>query len=153
MQIASGYTAAFFGLDKASTRKDMLDSSELSPLEDEMSFMIAVRQSGGVTVLDLTGRLTIGDPAAEFRHTFRTQAERNSRFVLNLAQLTFIDSAGLRELVNAYARIGELNGELKFAAIQRKVRDVFRITKLNAVFEAYDDEDAALRSFSERAGS
>lgn len=114
-----------------------------------MSVKISKREDGAVTVVSLSGRLTLGDASAQLRDTLREllQADKK-KIVLNLGDVAYIDSSGLGELVSGYTTVKNSGGELKLANLTQKVNDLLTVTKLYTVFEIHDDEAAAVKSFS-----
>ncbi len=119
-----------------------------------MSCTAAVRQSDDVTIVDLGGRVTLGDGSCRLRDTVRDLIRRGDRqILLNLQDVTYIDSAGLGELVSSYAAMVNRGGHIKLLHADNKVRDVLRATKLSLVFENFTDEGEALRSFVRRANA
>jgi anti-sigma B factor antagonist len=104
-----------------------------------------------VKILDLSGRLTLGEATAQFRDRVRAEAEKNPRILLNVAGLSYMDSAGLGEMVGAHASVTSRGGQLKLLNAQQKLRDLLQITRLYTVFESFDDEASALRSFAQAA--
>jgi len=113
-----------------------------------MSLKWGVRQAGDVVVLDLSGRLTLGEAVGTLRDEIRDLlANDQKNILLNLAEVSHIDSSGLGELVGAFATITHAGGRLKLLNLQKRVRDLVQITKLYTVFETFTDEKAALRSF------
>jgi len=114
-----------------------------------MSMNITIRENNGITVIDLSGRLTLGDAPTIFRDDIkRLLQEGKTRLLLNLAGLTHLDSAGLGLLVHAYATVTHAGGQLKLSNLTNRVKDLLLITKLYTVFEVYDDEASAVASFS-----
>jgi len=106
------------------------------------------RQVGDVTIVDLNGRITLGDGTKLLRETVqRLLEEGQKRILLNLGEVASIDSAGIGELVAALLSARNRGGELKLLNLTRKVHDAVQITKLYTVFEISDDEPAAIRSF------
>jgi anti-sigma B factor antagonist len=105
----------------------------------------------GVTILDLSGRLTLGEATAQFRERVRAEADKNPRVLLNVGGIGYMDSAGLGEMVGAHASVTGRGGQLKLVNAQQKLRDLLQITRLYTVFECYDDEASALRSFAQAA--
>jgi len=106
------------------------------------------RQVGDVTIVDLNGRITLGDGTKLLRETVqRLLGEGQKRILLNLGEVASIDSAGIGELVAALLSARNRGGELKLLNLTRKVHDAVQITKLYTVFEISDDEPAAIRSF------
>jgi anti-sigma B factor antagonist len=106
------------------------------------------RDAGPVTVLDMSGRITLGDGSALLRKTLRELLEQKRiRILLNLADVDYIDSSGIGELVSGYTSVKNRGGELKLLHLTKKVHDLLQITKLFTVFDVYSDEQIAVRSF------
>jgi anti-sigma B factor antagonist len=106
------------------------------------------RQVGDVSVVDLSGRITLGDGTKSLRETVQGLiGEGKKRILLNLGEVASIDSAGIGELVAALISVQNRGGQLKLLKLTRKVHDAVQITKLYTVFEISDDEPAAIRSF------
>ena len=113
-----------------------------------MSCKVAVRQTGDVAIVDLSGRITLGEGSGLVRDTIKDILKQGGRSVLlNLQNVTYIDSAGLGELVGAYVSVTNAGGRIKLLNAQGKVTEVLAVTKLYTVFESFSDEAAALRSF------
>lgn len=111
-----------------------------------------VRQSGNVAIVDLAGKITLGDGSGLVRNTIKELLAAGSRnILLNLAQVSYLDSAGLGEVVGSYATVASAGGEVKLLNPQGKVKDLLQVTKLYTVFAAFTDEGAALRSFAAAA--
>ena len=113
-----------------------------------MALRATYRDAGPVTVVDLSGRITLGDGSALLRKTIRglLQDERR-KILLNLADVDYIDSSGIGELVSGFTAVKNQSGELKLLQLTKKVRDLLQITKLYTVFDIYTDENTAIRSF------
>jgi anti-sigma B factor antagonist len=107
------------------------------------------RQAGDVTVLDMSGKITIGEGSVALRTAIRRLLEEGKkRILLNLAGVSYIDSSGIGELVSSYTAIGkEEGGQLKLLNLTQKIKDLLTITKLLTVFDVYDNEADALNSF------
>jgi anti-sigma B factor antagonist len=106
------------------------------------------RDAGSVTVVDFSGRIILGEGSALLRTTIRKLLEeQRKQILLNLADVDYIDSSGIGELVSAYTAVKNQNGDLKLLHLTKKVRDILQITKLYTVFDVYLEEHAALRSF------
>ena len=113
-----------------------------------MTIKVTVRQIGEVSVIDAVGRLTLGAGTNAVRDTVRDLvAGGNRKLVLNLAGITHMDSAGIGELVTGFTTAVSSGGRMKLLGLTRKVRELLQITKLYSVFEVFDDEAAAVRSF------
>ena len=109
---------------------------------------IRERQAGDVTVLDMDGRITIGDGSIALRSAVRRLLEeQKKKILLNLAGVGYIDSSGIGELVSSYTAIGKEGGQLKLLSLTQKLRDLLTITKLLTVFDVYESEAEALNSF------
>ena len=113
-----------------------------------MSFSTSIRDVAGVTVVDLSGRITLGEASGKLRATVRGLLDSNvSKLVLNLAEVSYIDSSGLGELVSAYTTARSKGCTVKLLNVQSKVQDLLTVTKLYTVFETHTDEAAAVTSF------
>jgi anti-sigma B factor antagonist len=117
-----------------------------------MGFQLHTRQIGRVVVVEAAGRLTLTDGHTKLRDLIHVSTgEGAKKFILNLAQVEYIDSYGVGELVRSYSVIRQTGGELKLAYVSQKVLDVLEISHLNRIFEIYADEGAALQAFGQRA--
>lgn len=106
------------------------------------------RDSGSVAVVDISGRITLGDGSALLRKTIRSLLdEGRMRILLNLGDVDYIDSSGIGELVSGFTTVKNRGGELKLLNLNKRVRDVLQLTKLYTVFDVYTDERTAIRSF------
>jgi anti-sigma B factor antagonist len=113
-----------------------------------MALHATYRDVGQVTVIDFGGKITLGDGSALLRKTVRQLLDDNRyKILINLADVDYIDSSGIGELVHAYTSVQNRDGELKLLHLTRKVRDLLQITKLYTVFDVHTDEAAAVRSF------
>jgi anti-sigma B factor antagonist len=114
-----------------------------------VSVAARTRQSGAVSIIDLSGRITLGEGCAVLRDTVRDLlAKGNKKIVLNMGEVTYVDSAGLGELVGSHATVSHQDGQLRLLNLQKKIRDLMQITKLHTIFEVFEDEDAAVKSFT-----
>lgn len=105
---------------------------------------------GDVTIVEVTGRITLGESVAHVRQQIHDLADQGrKKILLNLANVTYIDSTGIGELVSAYTTLKSQGGAVKLLKLTKRVHDVLQITKLSTVFEVYDDEARAVRSFGE----
>ncbi len=109
----------------------------------------ATRQVGGVTVLDISGRITLGEGNVILREIVRDLAEKGRKaIVLNLGEVQYIDSSGVGELVKAHTTIRNQGGQLKLTNLNKRVHDLLEMTRLSAVFAIQKDETSAIESFS-----
>ena len=114
-----------------------------------MSMKISNRQVDGVTILDLSGRITLGEGSVQLRDAVRDLLTKGQKHILlNLGQVNYIDSSGIGELVSAFTTVRNQGGELKLLNLTKKVHDLLQITKLYTVFDVSDDEAHAIASFS-----
>lgn len=114
-----------------------------------MSLKMRTREVKGVVVIDLSGRLTMGEACAALRDELHDQARQGYRnILLNLGDVTYIDSAGLGELTAAYTSAKNRGGELKLMNLTKRVHDLMQITKLYTVLDVYDAEREAIASFA-----
>jgi anti-sigma B factor antagonist len=114
-----------------------------------MSMKFTTREVGGVTIVDLSGKITLGEGGITLREEVRKLVgEGQKKIVLNLAEVNYIDSSGLGELVSSYTSVKNAGGELKLLNLTSKVRDLLVITKLVTVFDVKDDEASAVSSFA-----
>ncbi len=117
-----------------------------------MAFKAAVRHTGDVAIVDLSGRLTLGEGSGTIRNTIKDLVGKGEKkIVLNLKDVSYIDSSGLGEMVGAYASVTNAGGEIKLLNTQSKVHDLLQVTKLMTVFADFTDEGSAVRSFSRGA--
>ena len=115
-----------------------------------MSLEVATREVDGVTILDLGGRITLGDASSgKLRETVRELLGGGAKKILiNLGDVSYIDSSGLGELVSTYTTASNQGAAVKLLNVQKKVQDLLQITKLYTVFESHDNEADAVLSFS-----
>ena len=114
-----------------------------------MSVKLTTRQVGDVTVIDAVGRITLGEGSSTFRDLIRDMAAAgNKKILLNLGEVSYIDSSGIGELVSGFTTITNHGGSLRLLNLTKRVKDLLQITKLYTVFEVHDDEAHAVRSFS-----
>ena len=106
------------------------------------------RRIEGVNIVDLSGRITIGEGTIVLKDAVRNLLQRNEKkILLNLADVSYIDSSGIGELVSSFTTVGNQGGKLKLLSLTKKVHDLLSITKLLTVFEVYEDEAKAIQSF------
>jgi anti-sigma B factor antagonist len=116
-----------------------------------MSLKINIRETADATILDMSGRVNLGEALAELRDSIREAlAGDQKNILLNLAEVSHIDSSGLGQLIGSYATVTNRGGQMKLLNLQKRVNDLMQVTKLLTVFEAYTNEEAALRSFAKK---
>jgi anti-sigma B factor antagonist len=109
---------------------------------------ISERKSGHVTILDVSGKITLGDGDAILKDKLHSLVHQGRKDVLlNLGQVQYVDSAGLGAIVSAYTTMTREGGSLKLLGITKRLQDLLTITKLLTVFDTFDSEDEALRSY------
>ena len=113
-----------------------------------MSATINTRQNGNVCFLDVSGKITLGDGSVVIREAVKKLvADGTKNIVLNLGDVTYIDSSGIGELVSAFTTVSNNGGNLKLLNLTKRVQDLLQITKLYTVFEVFNDEASAVASF------
>jgi anti-sigma B factor antagonist len=113
-----------------------------------MDLRATYRDAGAVTVVDIGGRITLGEGSALLRKTIRDLlADGRTKILLNLADVNYIDSSGIGELVTAFTTVKKNNGDLKLLYLTKKVHDLLQLTKLFTVFDVFSDENIAVASF------
>ena len=113
-----------------------------------MALTIASREVNGVTVLDLSGRITLGEGSVQLRDAIRGLISKGQKnILLNLADVNYIDSSGLGELVSAFTTAKNQQADVKLLNLTKKVHDLLQLTKLYTVFDIKDDEAGAITSF------
>jgi anti-sigma B factor antagonist len=114
-----------------------------------VSLTATTRKVESVNIVDLSGRITIGEGTAILKETVRTLMQKSQpKILLNLGDVSYIDSSGIGELVSSFTTAGKLGGKLKLLNLTKKVHDLLSITKLLTVFEVFEDEARAIKSFS-----
>lgn len=114
-----------------------------------MSVRLSTRQVGDVVVVDVSGRITLGEGSSNLREGIRDLlAKGHRKILLNLADVSYIDSSGIGELVSGYTSVTNAGGQLKLVNLTKRVNDLLQITKLYTVFDIYDNELTAIRSFA-----
>ena len=109
----------------------------------------STRQVDGVVIVDLSGRITLGEGSVILRDTVRDLvAKGNKKILLNLGEVMYIDSSGLGGLVSAFGTVRDQGGELKLLKVTKKVQDLLKMTRLDTLFDVKDDEATALAAFS-----
>ena len=114
-----------------------------------MSMKASNRQVDGINIVDMSGRITLGEGSVVLRDTIRDLVGKGQKkILLNLGDVTYIDSSGIGELVSAFTAVRREGGDLKLLKLTKKVHDLLQITKLYTVFDIKDDEATAIKSFS-----
>jgi anti-sigma B factor antagonist len=110
---------------------------------------ISTRQVDGVTIVDCSGRITLGEGSVTLRETVtQLLGKGEKKILLNLGDVNYIDSSGIGELVSAFTTVRKQGGDLKLLNLTKKVHDLLLITKLYTVFDVKDDEAVAVKSFN-----
>lgn len=113
-----------------------------------MSLSTSMREVNGVVIVDLSGRITLGEASGKLRDTVRDLLSKgNKKILLNLGDVTYIDSSGLGELVSSYTTAANQGAKVKLLNVQKKVDDLLQITKLYTVFDSFTDESKAVGSY------
>ena len=114
-----------------------------------MSMKASTRQVNGVTIVDLSGRITLGEGSVVLRDTVKDLLGKgNKKILLNLGDVSYIDSSGIGEMVSGFTTVANQGGVMKLLNLTKRVKDLLQITKLYTVFEVFEDEATAVRSFS-----
>ena len=114
-----------------------------------MSVKLTTRQVGDVTVIDVAGRITLGEGSSVLRDAMRDLVSKNQKkILLNLGEVSYIDSSGIGELVSGFTTVTNSGGALKLLNLNKRVKDLLQITKLYTVFDVHEDEAGAIRSFT-----
>ncbi len=112
-----------------------------------MNLKIDTKVADGVTVVHCSGRIVFGDEASALRNELKKVLASSKKIVLNLSDVSYIDSGGLGTLVGVYSSARAAGADIKLSGLGQRVRDVLQITKLVTVFEVYDSEQKALAAF------
>lgn len=114
-----------------------------------MSVKLTTHQNGGVTIIDIDGKLTLGEGTSTLRTKVRELVAGGSKqIVLNMENVDYIDSSGLGELIGAHTTVTTAGGEMRLLHLAKRVHDLLKITKLYTVFEVFEDEASAVASFT-----
>ena len=113
-----------------------------------MSVKLNTRQVGDVSVVDVAGRITLGEGSSALRDALRDMVAKNQKkILLNLGDVSYIDSSGIGELVSGFTSVTNSGGQLKLLGLNKRVKDLLQITKLYTVFDVHEEESSAIRSF------
>lgn len=114
-----------------------------------MSIKLDVRQVGDVVVVDVAGRIILGEGSSALRDSLRDMVSKGQKkILLNLGEVSYIDSSGIGELVSGFTSVTNNGGQLKLLSLTKRVKDLLQITKLYTVFDVHESEASAVRSFS-----
>jgi anti-sigma B factor antagonist len=116
-----------------------------------MQLRMRTRALNGVMVVDCSGRIVFGEESATLRDTIKKALTQSPRVVLNLAEVSYVDSGGLGTLVSLYTTARNAGGALKLAHLTQRVDDLLQLTKLVTIFEVFENEQAAAQSFKKDA--
>ncbi|MBV9611639.1 MAG: STAS domain-containing protein [Acidobacteriaceae bacterium] len=117
-----------------------------------MALTAKTRRVGNVAIVDLSGKVTLGENTGILRDELKSLlAQGNKQIILNMKDVSYVDSAGLGELVGAYTTATNQGGAVKLLHLQGKMRDLMQITKLHTIFPAFEDEQKAVSSFGASA--
>lgn len=115
-----------------------------------MNMSIGARHVGGVTIVDISGRIVLGEESAALRNLVHDLLSKGHKSILvNLADVDYIDSPGLGYLISAFTSVRKEHGQVKLLNLKKKVHELMHITKLYTVFDIFDDEAVAIRSFEQ----
>lgn len=116
-----------------------------------MPLKMSTRSTQGVVVVDCSGRIVYGEESANLRKSVKQLLVQNPQVVLSLCEVNYVDSGGLGTLVSLYTTARHAGGAVKLARVNQRVRDLLQLTKLLTVFEVFEDEEAAAKSFKRDA--
>ena len=113
-----------------------------------MSANLTTRQAGDVRVVDVSGKITLGDGSSALRRLLQDElAQGNKKILLNLRNVSYIDSSGIGELVSGFTTVANQGGTLKLLGLTHRIKDLLQITKLYTIFDIHDEEAHAVSSF------
>ncbi len=113
-----------------------------------VAFKATLRQVNSITIVDMSGQITLGEGVVQLRELIRQRLGKGEKhLLLNLADVTYIDTTGMGDLVRGFATVSNQGGHLKLLNLSGKVKELMQVTRLYAVFEIYDDEGKAISSF------
>jgi anti-sigma B factor antagonist len=114
-------------------------------MEGLMALNVKKRSTDKVVIFDLAGSLTVGEPVTSMREAIKAELDNGERkFILNMADVSYIDSSGLGELVWAYTSVRNKGGDVKLLNLATRVKDLLQLTKLLTVFDTYESESRAI---------
>jgi|JI10StandDraft_1071094.scaffolds.fasta_scaffold67581_2 anti-sigma B factor antagonist len=119
---------------------------------EDLAMKIAERQSGDITILDVQGKLLLGEGDEIFREAVKRVVEGGRlNLVINMAEVPYVDSSGISELVRTYVTLGKRGGRMTLVSLTRRVHELLSVTRLLTVFEAFDSEEEAVDSYGRTA--
>ncbi len=114
-----------------------------------MSITLTNRQVGDITVIDVAGRITLGEGSSALRDALRELVSKGQKkILLSLGDVSYIDSSGIGELVSGFTTVTNQGGQLKLLNLTKRVKDLLQITKLYTVFDVHDEESTAIRAYN-----
>jgi anti-sigma B factor antagonist len=114
-----------------------------------MSITLNTRTAGDVTIMDVSGRIVLGEETGTLRREIRKLVEKGSvRILLNMSGVTYVDSSGVGELVAAYVSVRKEGGAMKLVSLPARLEELLLVTKLCVIFDILEDEDHAIQSFA-----
>jgi anti-sigma B factor antagonist len=117
--------------------------------EHSVTVNLSSRESGEVTIVDIAGSVTLGQGSNSLRDKLSELIARSrKKLLLNMTEVSYIDSSGIRELLSAYNALSKIGGQIKLLNPTQRVKDLLKITRLHTVFEVFDDETTAVGSFN-----
>jgi anti-sigma B factor antagonist len=116
-----------------------------------MQLRMSTRSLEGVLVVDCSGRLVFGEESASLRDMVKNLLAQSPKIVMNLREVNYIDSGGLGTLVSLFTSARNAGGAVKLASLSQRVGDLLQVTKLLTIFEVFDDEETAAKSFKKDA--
>jgi anti-sigma B factor antagonist len=129
-------------------RRSSCGGPSLALRREEVGMQISQRAVGDIVIIDLNGKMTLGEGDELLRDKVNSLVQQGQKkLVLNLAEVPYIDSAGLGEIVRTYTTVSRQGGALKLLSLTKRIQDLLAITKLLTVFETYDTEADAVKSF------
>jgi anti-sigma B factor antagonist len=120
--------------------------------EPNLLLRTSTRSLGGVVILDCYGQIVMGEETAFLRHQVKDLLNKSRQIVLNLTEVSYLDSSGLGTLVGLHTSARSVGGEIKLAGLTRRVKDVLQVTKLGSIFEFYDTAEETASTFNRQAG-
>lgn len=119
-----------------------------------MSLKINLREASGVTVVELDGRITLGEAASALRSSVKDVLALGARrIILDVSRVSYVDSSGLGELVGVYTSVRNAGGDVKLVGVDKKLQGLLQVTKLHTIFDCYDTAEGAMHAFATASGA